>query len=253
MKKAKREIDERRERLILLLKQNITSVNELAEKLNVSLPTIRRDLDYLYTSNMIEKHYGYAMITNANNMDNNIMDDFNVIKQKIARKVASYIEDNDIVFINTSSTALGAIDYIDKNNVTIITNNARVINHDYKPGINVILTGGEIRVPKYSMISDYALNVINSIHANKCIIGCDGLSSKRGMTTSNYAEAPINRAMIENCFGQTFICAAGNKIGSDSNFVICEASKTDYLVTDDSANPVELDRLEKEGVKVLFV
>jgi len=251
MKQKKEIINARREHLIEILRNHETvPVNTLAEQLNVSLPTIRRDLDYLYKNNMIERFYGGASL----NMSNDPFAERNqneLAKHALAKYAAGCIEDHDIVFINTSSTALLTLKYLEDKKVTVITNNANAIHMEHSDSVQVVLTGGELRIPKYSMVGDIAINTIRMVKANKCILGCNGISSKSGLTTRNMLEVSINELMISNCNGTVYVLAPAHKVGITSNFKSASIESIDVLVTDTQADPSELSQIANHNVRIV--
>lgn len=94
-----------------------------------------------------------------------------VCRDLIARYAASLVEDGDTIFINTSSNALKLIAYVKSQNVTVITNNGKAINHEKADGVSIILTGGELRYPKEAMVGDFALRNLQNILPKKPLWG----------------------------------------------------------------------------------
>ncbi len=172
----------------------------------------------------------------------------NHTKHLLAEYAASLVEENDTIFINTSSTALEIIRYIHGKNITIVTNNASAVCIDHDPCIQIILSGGELRRPKFSLTGDFAMDTINQIHADKCFVGCSGLSIDCGLTTAVHSESSINRAMVERCYGLVYVLADYTKIGKRSNFFFAPLSSIDYLITGSEAKTKDLEDLSREGI-----
>ena len=76
----------------------------------------------------------------------------------------------------------------------------------------MILTGGELREPKESMVGEFATNNLSRVSANKTFIGCSGISSKVGITTAVLAEVAINELMLKQCTGTRFVLADSTKM-----------------------------------------
>lgn len=98
---------------------------KLADVLNVSLSTIRRDLNVLETKNDIIRKYGYCIYNDQNQKDFD-QSGPELLKQAIARVACSYLSDYDTVFINSSSTALNILHYLKADHLTIVTNNLKL-------------------------------------------------------------------------------------------------------------------------------
>ena len=121
--------------------------------------------------------------------------------------------------------------YIKNKRVTVITNNGKAIFMDHDPMVSICLSGGELRIPKESMVGDFALNNLNKVSATKAFLGCSGFSVASGMTTAILQEVAINEVMITRCIGETFILADHTKIGTNHSFITESAISTRNLST----------------------
>lgn len=74
--------------------------------------------------------------------------------------------------------------YIKHKRINAITNNASAIFVQKDNQITVLLTRGELREPKESMVGEFAYNNLSRVSANKAFIGCSGISAQVGMTTA---------------------------------------------------------------------
>lgn len=251
MKQKKEVIDARRTQLIEILRNNKTvQVQELSRTLQVSLPTVRRDLDYLYKNHIVDRFYGGASLNTSRTFA--VPEEKNErVKHALAKYAASQISDNDIVFINTSSTALLALKYMGNKKVTIITNNANAIHTEHSDAVQVILTGGELRIPKYSMVGDVALGTLRMVKANKCILGFNGISAQSGLTTRNMMEVSINEMMISNCSGPVMVVAPSHKVGLSSSFTSASIDRIHMLITDIQADPAETGLIAEHNVQIV--
>lgn len=251
MKKSVKEVRMRQAQIIEYLKMNKKcTVYELVNLLNVSLPTIRRDLDYLYNHNIIERYYGGASLIAVPD-DDLLQNPLELSKNSIAKQAASMINDNDIVFINSSSTAISILKYLTNKRVTIITNNANAIHYDSNPNVQIILTGGELRFPKHALVGDVAINTLSKITANKCILGCNGISAKAGLTTKNISEVTVNELMISKTIETKIVVCDSTKIGIASNFKAVDIEPIDYIITNKGCDESELEAIQDKSVKVI--
>jgi DeoR/GlpR family transcriptional regulator of sugar metabolism len=234
----------------MLQKNPKVMVDDLAKLLHVSVITVRRDLQYLEDNGLLTRFYGGAK---AMEDPDSKVDEVTVYRGLIARHAATLVEDNDTIFINTSSNALGVISYIEKENVTVITNNGKAIDCEKGNGVSVILTGGELRYPKEAMVGDFAVRNLQNIFAKKAIVGCSGISAQTGMTTEIANEVNINQLMIEHATQAVYILADHTKIGHSSSFTSCGVNKITHLITDEKAPEEELELLRAQGVDVYQV
>lgn len=254
MKNSKITIEKRREQILKIIEyQSNVTVDELSKRLNTSAITIRRDLDFFESKNLIERYHGGASISKVNFTTNIFSSSLTINKHAIAKAAARFVEDGDTIFINTSSTALLMIEYIKAKQVTIITNNGKAIFAKGNENLFIVLTGGELRMPKESLVGDFAMNNLNRVKATKCFLGCSGISFDGGFTTAVLQEVAINELMLKNTTGLKFVLADINKVGRTHSFLSGSISDLDYLITDITADKSEVDKLRKSGLKVLQV
>ena len=254
MKKSRNEVEQRRRSVIdIISKEENINAEELAHRLNVSPLTIRRDLQYWEDKNKIVRGYGKIELKSSISSFNEDLSDVENRKNLIAKKAVEFIEDGDTVFINTSSTALLILRYLKDKKVNVITNNANAVFFPKDYRVNILLTGGELREPKESMTGEFALSTISKVTANKCIIGCSGITSSIGITTKVLAEVPINELMLKNTTGKKLVLADSSKINHNDSFVSSSLDSIDYLITDIQADQTEIEKIKKLCVEIIEV
>lgn len=256
MKNTMSAINERRNHIISFIDTNRTvSVNELAEALGVTNVTIRKDLDALALDGRIERTFGGAKkicIPPAN--DGTASSNLYVARQRaLAEAAASFIKRDEIILINSSTTASYVVEYIDDTPVTIISNNARLLSRAINPHTILLMTGGQILPGRSSLSGPYAVDILNRNHAAKCIIGVRGISISGGITSPMLEESIINQTMIRQTTGSVIVIAASYKIGRDDSFCICGLDKVDILVTDSQITEKDKAAFENLGIQVVAV
>lgn len=258
MKNSNGLVSKRQQLILQELKDNRTvKIDELSKKLGVSPITIRRDLQLFQENGIVEKFYGGAtLVEKALDDDPSFSDSsekYLTHKHAIAQCAAELIEDGDIVFINSSSTALLVLEYLGDKHVTVVTNNGKALQVSNSPNIDLVLTGGEVSRRKLCMVGDYATHLLSKISANKCILGVSGISANLGISTSVLQETTINSTMLKKCNGPTIILADNSKVGKNHNFLIGEINRISYLITDSNADEKEIELIKAKGIEVLTV
>ena len=253
MKNSQENLQKRRDEIINYLSENTElSVEQLSEYLNVSVSTIRRDLSLMEEMGLVKRFHGGASIRNFS-IHSNEPPQIIKLRHLIAKRAAQYINNYDVIFFNSSQTALYSMHYLGDLKTTIITNNVNAIYLKPDENTTLILTGGEIRYPKESMVGDIANNTISNVTSTICIMGCNGIDPEFGITTEILHEAKVNNLFFENTLGYRIVVADYRKIGHRSNFKSGESTQCDILVTDIYANQKVLSELEKQGITVIQV
>ncbi len=254
MNRRKTEIEHRRKILLEMIRQANgahLNIDELSSLLKVSPVTLRRDLSVLQEEGLITRGYGKVAPVDRNGQRGAA--DAPDALTRIAMRAAQFVEEGDIILLNTSRTALQILRYIEAPNVTVITNNVLAINSPHRSDMTLILTGGEVRYPKYAMVGDVAQRTLQSIKANKAFLGCSGLSVETGMTTEYFSEVGVNNLMLTQLSGPVYLLAAHTKLGSNSNFVSGDIRLITHLITDRTANQEIVEQFREAGIQVYLV
>ncbi len=244
--------------LDILKDKGSVSVDELAEALDVSAVTIRRDLDVLDQRGFLVRTHGGALPMNQRveqvpERQFNEKDILNVMeKKRIAEKAVELVQDGEIIFMNSGSTLLFFIKALRNKRVKIITNNAAAIDCEHDPLVEFMFLGGEYREQSRSFVGEIPINTLKNFYSNHTFLGTNGLDLERGLTTSNYQECSINQAMIENTHGKVIVLADSSKLGKVSNFISSELNKVDVVVTDTGCPDSIKKQLIEKGIEVIL-
>ncbi|AQR96797.1 MULTISPECIES: DeoR/GlpR family DNA-binding transcription regulator [Clostridium] len=261
MKKTQGIVSKRRARILEYLNSNETiSNNELAEKLNISPLTLRRDLQALDEEGLVVRHYGGAKLasssdkyenpsSNENENNSTLLDN----KHALAKYAASLINDGDTIFINSSSTALLILEYLGDKRVYVVTNNGKALHSTIGPNIDLVLTGGQVYERKQSLIGEFATYILSKITANKCFLGVSGIDCDLGISTSVLQETLVNHEMINRCGGPIYVLADSSKIGKHHNFSSGEINEISHLITDSNISDEDIEKFKEKGVTVTKV
>ncbi len=249
MKRSKQFVDQRRARIMRSLQlYGELRISFLAEDLEVSTLTIRRDVLALAEAGLVEHRYGRVILKNplATEFSSTEIE----AKRAIAKAAAALCKDGETILINTSSTALMILQYLKQKRLTVVTNNARVLDADVGQDKQIILTGGELRHPKEALIGDFAMDSLRKVVADRAFIGCSGISVENGVSTAVLQESSVNRLMMERAREVTIV-ADHTKIGHDSRFNYGSMEQVHRLVTDRLSSKLLLKRFMKRGTEIL--
>lgn len=247
-------VTQRREQIEALIRsEGEVQVAELARRFDISPLTVRRDLDYLENRGVITRRYGVAI---ACEEPEELPYEGNIIeraKEAIARRAASLIEDGEQVFVNTSTTAISLIRHIESRDVTVITNSIAATSiTPLSPGITMLVTGGEVRMPRGVLSGEFALNNIRSVNATRCYVGCAGITATAGATSNTLQEALVNAQMLEHSTLKVML-ADSTKLSEQAGFGYARADEFDLLITDKWASAADLDALQEAGLRNIIV
>ena len=184
-----------------LVENEIASIEKLSSYFNVSINTIRRDINELEDQGVITKIYGGVKL----NKRSEKTEPFNTrqikninSKEKIGLLAAQLVKDRDIIFIDSGTTTLQILPYICDMDIVIVTNNLNVIVDGIKyPELNIISTGGKLYRLTNSFIGTQAIDIIKSLNIQKAFMAATGISITKGCTNSSSLENEVKRAVVE--------------------------------------------------------
>ena len=253
MKSSLGVINKRRESIESLVNLNgFADVADLVQRFQVSAVTIRRDLDELAEEGRILRTHGGAERL-PDSLSSAGSDPYEPIQRSIAKAAAALIDENDIVFINSSITASYVIEYMDAKRVSVVSNNTLILTRRRSPDTTLILTGGQVTAERTSMTGLYANSVLSKTVASKCILGVRGISAAEGITSSVLEETYVNQTMVSQTRGPVIVVADHRKIGKLDSFLTCGIDRISTLITDRKADSRELNALREKGVEIIIV
>jgi len=243
----------RRARLLGALQQSeIVRVPELADSLNVSEITIRRDLDDLAAQGVIERFHGgarlLARLEPALQQKPLAGDDSR--KKRIAVEAARFVNPGDTVMLSGGTTTCAVFREIAAMEVRIVTNNAMIIGEmNERSRAELFVLGGEYNRRTRALNGDLTNLTLKEIHGAICFLGTNAISQKTGLTSTIYAAAVVNRLMAEQC-ERRVVVADASKVGATANFRSLPLTQVQRLVTDSDADPAEIAAFRGAGIEV---
>jgi DeoR family fructose operon transcriptional repressor len=228
------------------------TVQELSAQLQVSCDTIRRDLDHLAAQGRLTRTYGGAVANeNALQGDSTFIQRMGVrkpAKTRIARAACRLIEVGETLLVNGGSTTALLAKEIERQNVTIVTNNvplAAAVPFDR----SVYLLGGRYQNDAQITMGPLFLSGVQ-ISVDSAIISVGGISIRGGLTSSILEEALLTCSMI-GAARRTIVVADATKFGQRSFAHICPLANVDILVTDREPPRDLADALTNARIQVI--
>jgi DeoR family transcriptional regulator of aga operon len=257
--KGTRDTSERRQKITTMLQeQGSVQVLALSAFFEVSTPTIRKDLDYLEKRGIASRCYGGALATQLlTTQPESPIETKRTLraseKEAIGRTAAALVEPGDSVILDSgTTTAYIARNLPDREDITVITNDAGVLlellNKEY---LQVVMLGGALRRKNLAFYGSQGIAALDDLVVDKLFLGVDGFDSVSGITTHFENEALLNRQMVRMA-SQVIAVTDGSKFGKKCLHKIVGIADLDLLVADASASAETLEEVRRQGVEVLI-
>ena len=179
------------------------SIDEIMEKFQLSRSTVRRTLIAMEEKKLLKRVRGGAEAIEEVDaiLPMDFQEVFNANKEDkiiIAKKAASLIQDNDVIFIDSGSTCFYMIDYIKAKEITVVTNGIMHIQKLMAKGINTYILGGYAKPEKNLIMGEDMVNKISVMNFDKAFLGTMGIDARSGFTTMMLEDGEVKKAVIKS-------------------------------------------------------
>ncbi len=245
--------EERYEEILNILEEEkYSTAAELARRLYVSLPTIRRDLAHLQQQNRIVRSHGGAKKIQSEQTVAPL--DFrkalhSAAKRGICRAAAEWVRDGDTVFIDASTTALHLAGFLaGKKAISVVTNGLPQALLLREKGIHTYCTGGEMQESSQCCTGDFARDCIRHFNFDVMLFSSYGLRADGMIVDPSVPETALRQAVMAQSKKTVFLCDK-TKFFLSAPCNVASLSAVDGLITD----ATEADRMPKEVLEKLYV
>lgn len=228
-------------------------VSKLAELLNVSQVTIRKNLGILEEKGLLKREHGYAVMTSSDDINSRLAFNYD-IKRKIARLACELVSDGETVMIESgSSCALLAEELAyNKKDITIITNSTFIASYIRGGNAKVVLLGGDYQPESQVVVGPLTRKCVKDFFVDKLFVGTDGYNDKIGFTGKNLMRTETVKAMAEST-NKIIILTESSKFFERGVVSQFRVEEVDYVLTDTNIPENILDDLKKEKIEVIMV
>ena len=252
-------IEERQTKIITQLKSTgRIDVSELASSFQISKETIRRDLNDLEKAGILKRTHGGAILPFGKGISQtspgvkgkhfNILKEAPVLertikhvseKHAICKLAASYIQNEDTIFIDNSSTCIYLYQYIPADiQVTILTNSIQFLlecSKSLSPHHTIVCLGGIFKNTNLSIYGNATIKNAQQYYPNRAFISCTGIISETEITDSGIQEIDIKKTLVKSS-QEVFLLADYSKFRQIGPVYLGSFADIDYLITDSNSD-----------------
>ena len=223
--------EERIDFILTRLKNNdFIKIKDIANQLDVSTMTIRRDLDELEKDNLILKVHGGARLVSTVNSVKTTTEkiQLEILKKEYIGKVLnSYITENSIIFLPAGTT----IYYLSQN-----TN------------YSINLVAGEYIKTTNEFVGSYAESFFKNINIDLAFASTNGIFNDAATTSSN-KKVELQREVFKHS-RKKYLVADSTKFNKCDMYTSCTLSELDGVITDNEISN-ELKKYYSKFAKII--
>ena len=248
---------DRHAQLIALLKvHGYSSVTELSRFLNVSAMTVRRDLRMLHEKQIVEITHGGARFIASEQIEPHFdvrTHEHLAAKQAIGKRAAElFIEEGDVIGIDSGSTALEVARNLPDIPLTVVTQSLPVATLVAQNKMHqLIMLGGVLQASSNYFYGSQAIAALHEVYINKLFLATSGLLIPEGLSSCYLSDAEIKQAMIRAA-RKVILCMDSSKIGRVFLARFAPLDSVDTLLTDSGISEEDREALHKQHIEVII-
>jgi DeoR family glycerol-3-phosphate regulon repressor len=216
--------------------QGSVSVEHLAEKLGVTLQTVRRDVQRLDDEGLLTRFHGGVRVPSstveniAHQQRENLHADG---KNRIARAVAAAVPNDCSLILNIGTTTEAiARALLHHSGLRVITNNLNVATIlSVNPKCEVIVVGGVVRGRDQGIVGEAAVDFIRQFKVDIAIIGISGIEADGSLRDYDFREVKVSQTILSHA-REVWLAADSSKFNRPAMVEVGTLAQIDRLFTD---------------------
>lgn len=252
-------IEERQQIIINHLKiVQFARTQDLIDLVKYSEATVKRDLIELEKKGLVRRTRGGAMIIDNQKIDlPYLMKIINFNEQdnkhKLAEKAKTLINDDMVIFLDSSTTTLHLIKMLSKfEGLQIITNGvltASLLSEFTEAQINIL--GGTVVKKRNTINGSKAFNDALTYNADISFVSCRGFDLEKGTTETTEGEALIKQAFRRNS-KHLVLLVTEDKYHNQYLHKSLALNEIDTVITDYNLSHNDIDILKRNNITSVY-
>lgn len=253
--------EERQKKIIDIVNQEQRiSVKELTQRLDFSPATIRSDLNSLDEQGLLVRIHGGATSIDENSTNKSLNINFNLRehenheeKKEIATKAIEFIQEDNCIILDASSTSLELGKLINNTNLRlmILTNGLHVANIlKNNKNITTVLIGGVIQGNSNAIQGTLGEDLLKKVNVDAAFISAHAFSLNKGLTDFNIYEVELKKIMIRNA-KKIYALMDYSKLEKTSISQFGTANDINYFITNNKVKKNIKKKYQEYGMFIL--
>ena len=252
-------VEERQNMISTILhKSGKVKVKELSEQFKVTEDCIRKDLSILEKQGVLKRVYGGAVKVriNAHNLDVKERKEKNVeIKYEIASKALTLIKNNDMIFLDISTSNIELAKLLRNSNLDIIvvTNMIDVmLELTAMSSIKVIFIGGSLNRGKDGFVGSMANSAIANFKFDIAFMGVVGVDLYDNSVSTYMVDDGLTKKEIISASRKKYMIIETEKFNMDGTYKYAHVEDFDGIITESKPKDNILEILKDYKLELIY-
>jgi DeoR family fructose operon transcriptional repressor len=248
--------EERQQRILDEARQaGRVEVTALAELLDVTPETVRRDLTVLERHGVLRRVHGGAIPLEKLGFEPRLdvrQERYTAEKERIAKRAVEQLPEEGTILLDAGSTTQALVELLPAGReLTVVTNSLPIASLVARSEhLSLYLLGGRLRGRTQAAVGDWAVDALSSISVDVAFVGTNGLTVRRGLTTPDQDEARVKRAIVNSARRAVVLCDS-SKVGTDHFAQFAALDAVDTVITDTGLDDETATEIEAVGPRVV--
>lgn len=240
----------------ILDEENSVKTSRLMKLFDVSLETVRRDLEHMEAEGHLRRVHGGAVLERIDGRQTTWRareGTFSAQKRELAEIACRYIREGQSVALDVSTTNNVLAELLRERfrRLTVLTNSLPILNIlSEAPEFTVIVPGGVFRAEEGSFIGDMTEEYIARFHIDTTFLSASGISLREGITDYGFGEVAVKKAMMRIA-QEAVVLADSSKFDTVSLLKVCPIEEVGMIITDSGLKDTILKKYTDQGVEVV--
>lgn len=247
---------ERQQQILAQARQDgRVEVKDLADSLDVTPETVRRDLTTLERRGLLRRVHGGAIPVERLGIEPAVAEREGRMagqKERIAKAALDELPDGGSILLDAGTTTanLAQLLPLDRE-ITVVTHALPIASLlAVRPNVTLHLLGGTVRHRTLAAVGEWVRTCIADVFVDVAFVGTNGLTPDRGLTTPDLGEAAVKRALIAAA-RRSVVLADHTKIGREDFAQVATLDRIDTVVTDTGLADEMAEEIEAAGPRVV--
>lgn len=230
-------------------------VKGLADTLEVTPETVRRDLTALERMGLLRRVHGGAIPVERFGIEPAVADRESRMagqKERIAKAALDELPDGGAVILDAGTTTVRLAEMLPTDReLTVVTHGLPIaMLLATRPNVTLHLLGGLVRGRTLAAVGAWAERALGDVFADVAFLGINGVTAEQGLTTPDLAEAGVKRALVAAA-RRTVVLTDHTKFGRADFAHVAPLAAVDTIITDSDLAPEFVDEIESVGPRVV--
>lgn len=228
------------------------SVEKLAKELDVSLMTIRRDLQKMSDEGQIERYHGGAVIKSEEPYVKKAVC-HNEEKLAIAKKAVDMIKDGNCIFLDAGTTTFQMVPLLEQfHDLTIVTNDFEIAYKVARMKFDVIIIGGKLQKTTSCMFGMMTNDALQQLKFDKAFMGAATIDEQFDVLTPTEVKATYKRTVVENS-NYSYLLVDSSKFNRRAMVKVNNLRDYTGVITTYQFSEDEMVQILKNGISIISV